>query len=568
VTGTAFGLTFADKPAILQALYRPGAATLRIDEEKGRPGDGVPDAVLVGDNLEALRLLLPAYTGRVQTIYIDPPYNTGNDFVFRDRFAEGAREYLQRTGQIDEHGSPLVANPSTDGRYHSAWLAMMYPRLWLARQLLRDDGALFCSIDDNEVHHLRMILDEIFGEECFIAQVVVVGNRGGRDYMRIAVTHEYVLVYGATPQAKIREVAKEGAAPKFSDDRGPYDLRELRNRNPKFHPGNRPNLFYPVYVHPELTDAQGGHAVSSEPAPGYEIVIEPRNSAGEGSVWRWGKPKLQGAIAEGDPNSSEVVAKQRRDGGWNLYEKHRKTTTKARSLWGDPSVRSERGTIELRERLGAAVFDHPKPTELVRRCVELGTDPDGIVLDFFAGSGTTAEAVHEQNRRDGGTRRTLLVQFPETTPEESAARKAGYETISDVLHARLHAMPPGPGLRWFEVVPKTDERFEPTPSTGEDYLAALRAQIARREGEVPAPWPLAVARGVGLDAVVEQRERFTVFTDRQRQRCVACSDAEGLTAAEVDALDLPPGATIATRVGALADSDRLALASRYVLWTP
>jgi adenine-specific DNA-methyltransferase len=379
-----FGLRFADRDAVLAALHRPATSTIRAIPERSVGFETACDAVIEGDNLEALRLLVPAYGGRIQMIYIDPPYNTGHDFVYRDRFGETSSAFLRRTGQTDAYGAALVANPRTDGRYHSAWLAMMYPRLWVARQLLADDGVLFCSIDDHEVHHLRMLLDEIFGEECFVAQIVVVGNRGGRDYLRIAVTHEYLLCYGATPEARIREVAKVGPPPRHEDARGRYELRELRNRNPRFHPGNRPNLFYPIHAHPELVDPQGGHAISLDPRPGYTVVVEPRNSAGEGSVWRWGRSKLSAAVVPDDPAASEVVARPRRDGGWNVYEKHRKSTTKARSLWAEPEVRSERGTIELRERLGVAAFDHPKPVELVRRCVELGTDPDGIVLDFFA----------------------------------------------------------------------------------------------------------------------------------------------------------------------------------------
>jgi hypothetical protein len=273
-------------------------------------------------------------------------------------------------------------------------------------------------------------------------------------------------------------------------------------------------------------------------------------------------------VVPDDPNASEVVARQRRDGGWNVYEKHRKTTTKARSLWGDPSVRSERGTIELRERLGAAAFDHPKPVELVRRCVELGTDPDGIVLDFFAGSGTTAEAVLEQNRRDGGTRQCILVQYPETTPKTSPARAAGYETVSDVMHARVEAADPEGAWRWFELAPAAEESFATDAVDGPGYLQALQRRLdARQEASIDA-WQLALARGVGLDASVETRGSFMVFTDRGRQRVVACCDATTVTADEVAALDLPAGATIATRVGALDDLDRLRLAARYVLWTP
>src|SRR5690606_12075569 len=253
---------------------------------------------------------------------IDPPYNTGHDFIYRDRFSETVETYLRRTGQIDDRGNALVANPSHAGRHHSAWLAMMYPRLWVARQLLRDDGVLFVSIDDHEVHHLRMLLDEIFGADCFIAQIVVVTNRGGRDYLRVATGHEYLLCYGATPDAPIFELPRplsSHGGRVLEDARGPYVLRELRNRNPKFHPGNRPNLFYPVWVDPSSATTEGLCSVALERSSTHTVRVEPRNKAGEGSVWRWSAKTLSAALVPGDPQASEVVARCRRDGVYNVY---------------------------------------------------------------------------------------------------------------------------------------------------------------------------------------------------------------------------------------------------------
>jgi adenine-specific DNA-methyltransferase len=457
-----FGLAFAGRAAAEAEAVRPASASLVADRARSLRWDRARTVLVEGDNLEVLKLLVPAYGGRVQAIYIDPPYNRGGDFVYRD-------DWSAPKGRRARKGS-------APGARHTPWLAMMLPRLQLAHALLREDGVVFVSIDDNEVHHLRLLLDEVFGSENFIAQIVVVSNRGGRDYLRVAITHEYVVCYGRSASARIRELPRPDDALPLMDARGAFELRELRNRNPRFGPHNRPNLFYPIWFDPRVVDEHGCHPVSLVAGRGL-VAVEPRNKVGEGSVWRWGKPKVAAAIVGGDPRASEVVARGRRDGGTNVYEKHRKQTTKPRALWDDAAMRSEQGSIELRARLGAALFDHPKPIELVRRCVEIGSDRDGIVLDFFAGSGTTAEAVRAQNLRDGGTRRCVLVQRPEPTPPTSAARKAGCEHVADIARARLVAAladDPEAGLRVFRCV---DE--------------APRGAAAR--------WASALAAGVALD---------------------------------------------------------------------
>ncbi len=530
-----FGLRYAGKADAMVRAHEEPAMRVAVDAPSSVRFVDARDVLVEGDNLEALKLLRPAYASSVQCIYIDPPYNTGHDFVYRDRFEESAAEYLQRTEQVDEAGARLVANPEHHGRFHSRWLAMMEPRLRVAHELLRDDGLLFASIDDHEVHHLRVLLDEIFGPECFVAQVVVVTNKGGRDYLRIATTHEYLLCYGKSPDAPVRPLPRGGPAPRHSDGRGPYELRELRNRNPRFSPDNRPNLFYPVWVDPS-GERDGLCPVSLEAAPGLEKV-EPRNRERAPSVWRWGQPKLRAALRPGDPEASEVVARRRRDGIFNIYEKHRSTTVKARSVWDESEMRSEQGTRTLRGHLGVAAFDHPKPVELVERCLRLGTDPDGIVMDFFAGSGTTAEAVARLDAADGGRRRVVLVQLPEALPEDAPGRALGAETIADVTRLRIAAA-------W----PK--ER-------------GLRCYTLQGREDVPAdPWEIALRAGLPLDAAVESLGPRTWRMSAGAKRLVV-SLCPTLDRDAVEAWGLTPGTSIACRADALDDELAFNLARRH-----
>ncbi|MCH9687880.1 MAG: site-specific DNA-methyltransferase [Deltaproteobacteria bacterium] len=535
-----FGLRYAGKDgAILQAHEEP-RCRLQASAASSWGFGSARDALIEGDNLEALKLMRPAYAASVDAIYIDPPYNTGHDFVYRDRFAEATGDYLRRSGQADEAGARLVANPESHGRFHSHWLAMMEPRLRLAHELLADDGLMFVSIDDNEAHHLRVLLDEIFGPECFVAQVVVVGNRGGRDYLRIATTHEYLLCYGKTPDAPVRPLPRTGPLPRHRDDKGPYELRELRNRNPRFSPANRPNLFYPIHVDPERADDDGLCPVSLTPSAGTECV-EPRNKEGAESVWRWGQPRLTAAIATGDTAGSEVVARRRRDGVFNIYEKYRAQTTKARSLWDESEFRSEQGTRTLRERLGVAAFDHPKPIALVQRCLQLATDGDGLVLDFFAGSGTTAEAVYQLDALDGGTRRFVLVQLPEVLAEDAPARALGAETIADITRLRVAAARPADrGLRDFRLV----DRSTPPPELD--------------------PWDVAAAAGFPLSARVSELGPRTWRLGHGERSMVVCG-LPSVSRTQVEGWGLHASTSIACRAEALDDTLAFNLARRHRL---
>ncbi|MCI0561923.1 MAG: site-specific DNA-methyltransferase, partial [Nitrososphaera sp.] len=306
---------------------------------------------------------------------------------------------------------------------------MMYPRLYLARNLLTEDGIIFISIDDNEADNLKRICNEVFGEENFVGAIVVQANKRGQTYKEIAKTHEYLFIYSHDVDVDLNELEKtEGALP-YKDSSGPYDLWELRNRNPKFGRFNRPNLYFPVYVAPMITDECGYAKVALKKDVRYCVEIFPVNSEGEAGCWRWGTEKIR----KSDLSSSSpvLVAKQKRDGNWNIYEKSRKGTTKAKSLWTDTDVISEKGTMELGELGLAEQFEHPKPVGLISRCIKIATNSDDVILDFFAGAATTAHAILDLNQQDGGNRKFILVQLPEPTGRQD------YPTIGDITKERV-----------------------------------------------------------------------------------------------------------------------------------
>lgn len=408
-----YGMNWPGKSDCFKTLQAPSLGTLRPCPEESVNFDTTENLIIEGDNLEVLKLLQKSYLGKVKMIYIDPPYNTGNDFIYPDDYSESLRTYLEYTGQVDAEGKKFSTNTEADGRFHSKWLNMMYPRLYLARNLLRDDGIVCVSIDDNEVGSLRALMNEVFGEENLVAVVVVQSNKRGQTYKEIAKTHEYIIIYSREPEITLRELEKSNDALPYRDSLGPFDLWELRNRNPKFGRHNRPNLFFPIYVALSKQDETGYSRVSLEQSATFCVEIFPRDSEGTDGCWRWSRELLRSTQLSG--NCPVVIAKQRRDGEWNIYQKSRKSTTKAKSLWTDTGVISEQGTVELGELGMGDAYDHPKPLELVRKCIRVCTESESeeLVLDFFAGSGTTGHAVLDVNKQDGGNRRFVLVQLPE-----------------------------------------------------------------------------------------------------------------------------------------------------------
>ena len=294
----------------------------------------------------------------------------------------------------------------------------MYPRLLLARDLLSKDGVIFISIDDNEQANLKLLCDDVFGEENFEATIIPIVNPGGRDYKQVAITNEYILSYSKSESSEFNELPKE-AEFQFKDSKGGYNLRELRNRNPKFHSGNRPNLFYPFFVNPESNDKYCSVSLTEDDK--HTIEAKPYNSIGKESVWRWGKEKAEKNNVVNNLDLTQLVAKQKADGNWNIYEKNRRDTTKAKSVWDETEMRTENGTRSFRELFSESYFDHPKSVDLVKRCIYMGCGEGEIILDFFAGSGTTGHAVMQLNAEDGGNRKFILCQIDEPIKKDKPA---------------------------------------------------------------------------------------------------------------------------------------------------
>jgi len=356
--------------------------------------------------------------------------------VYSDKFNQDKKEYWE-DAEMTENGFKIDSNTETDGRFHSNWLNMMYSRLLIARQLLSEDGVIFISLDDNEIHHLRKLCDEVFGEDNFYSQIIVRANSRGQTYNQIAKTHEYILVYTKSIDGDLLELGKNGEKSDLNlvDDISNYNIRELRNRNPKFGKHNRPNLFYPIYVDTSSADKDGFYPASLKKTEAYSTKIEPFNSKGIESCWRWGTSKFNDNVNE-NTLLSNVMAKQKGDGSYGIYEKYRKTTYKPKSIWNDNSFLTETGTVQVKELGFDGEFDFPKPVELIKRCIELTVEKNDIVLDFFAGSGTTGQSVFEINNTSNKAVKFITIQLPESCNINSTAYKNGYKKISDITIER------------------------------------------------------------------------------------------------------------------------------------
>lgn len=426
-----YQLNWPGKREALLTANAPIAKTLRPCRDESVDFEATKNLFIEGDNLDALKLLQETYLGKVKMIYIDPPYNTGNDFIYEDDFAEGSDAYKLRSNQVDEDGNRLVLNTSTNGRFHSDWLSMMYARLKLTRNLLTNDGVIFISIDENEAANLRRLCDEIFGEANFVAQLTVIVKPEGRRYGFFAKTHDYVIVYCRNHEhASLNEIMVVGLEHPHSDEFGGFTLKGLRNRNVQaFNSTNRPNLRYPFFVDIENPDSNGFCKVSTVPLDGH-LKVEASTVDGLQSVWRWGKEKSE-------KEKDSLLAYKGADGEIRVFQKERKLSQMAKTVLADKDFISNKGTKELQALLGKGIFDFPKPVALVKLLATIGSNEDSIVLDFFSGSATTAHAVMQLNAEDGGSRRFIMVQIPEPTTEGSEALKAGYMNISDIGKERI-----------------------------------------------------------------------------------------------------------------------------------
>ncbi|MDD5301058.1 MAG: site-specific DNA-methyltransferase [Gallionella sp.] len=426
-----YQLNWPGKREALLTANAPIAKTLRPCREESVDFDTTQNLFIEGDNLDALKLLQETYLNKVKMIYIDPPYNTGKDFIYEDDFAEDAEAYFQRSNQKDEEGNRLVANTEANGRFHSDWLTMMYPRLKLARNLLRNDGVIFISIDENEITNLRRLCDEVFGEGNFVAVITLLCNPKGRSQDKyFATNHEYVLVYSKTalPKGSFSiekdENQIEAEYPE-EDSFGKYRLLELRNTHREFGKHNRKNLFYPFYV-----DDEGSVSVNS--SEGWQKVLPLWDDGYEG-CWTWEKKRAE--------QDADLLFAKRVNDRWKIYRKSyaNGADRMLKTILVDKAFYTERGQKEFNSLFNtkAKLFQSPKSPLLISQLCQTATSESDIVLDFFSGSATTAHAVMALNAEDGKTRRHIVVQLPAPIDEKSEAFKAGYKTIVEIGKERI-----------------------------------------------------------------------------------------------------------------------------------
>jgi adenine-specific DNA-methyltransferase len=460
-----YGLNWHGKRRARQIALTPSTGTLRPCPEESVDWDTTQNLMIEGDNLEVLKLLQKSYAGKVKLIYIDPPYNTGNDFIYPDDFSDGIRNYLTLTGQLTEEGRPLSSNAETSGRFHTAWLNMIYPRLKAARTLLRDDGVLFVSIDDAEFVNLRQVCNEVFGGENFLATFV--RRRRMATGMRdnpVSPDHEYVVAY-AKNLAKVRlyGVARKAEDFPFTDERGRYRSTDLTVGMTR---EMRPNQFYAI-VNPR-TGREFSPPVERvwrfEPSTMQRHILENNilwpddNESGRMTRPRF-KTRFDGSGDEAKTNPVSTWI----DGRANAAESDDGLTTISAGL-------NQEGTKEVRDLFGEQVLEYPKPVSLIRSLCALASADNDIVMDFFAGSGTTGHAVWSINQQDGMRRRFILVQLPEATG------RADYSTIASVTSERLRragqalrsASPLVPGDLGFRVFRLSSSNMRPWVSAPAD----------------------------------------------------------------------------------------------------
>lgn len=430
-----YQMTWPDKKKSMLLANSKINGTLRPLKEKSVDFDNTKNIYIEGDNLDVLKLLRETYLNKVKMIYIDPPYNTGksDNFIYKDDFSQSSDEYNTNNGQYDELGNRLFINNDTNGRFHTDWLNMMYPRLKVARDLLTDDGVIFISVDDNEIDNLRKICDEIFGELNFIGVFCVNSTPNARDYGHIGKMHEYILFYSknieTTETNLIPELHKKFA---YFDEKGGFNIHTLCNSNEAFTPANRPNLYYPFYLNTKNKDKNGFYEISLEKQNGWVNVYPPKSKKNNVQfVWRWGKEE------KSRKNLNKEIVGYKVGSEYKIVQKMRHSSKLIRSILYDGAYTSRRGTAEVENLLGSKIFSFPKPIELIELLLKAGTNKESLILDFFSGSGTTAHSVMKLNAEDNGNRKYILVQLPEECKEKTEAYKAGYKTICDIGEERI-----------------------------------------------------------------------------------------------------------------------------------
>lgn len=440
----AYEFTWVGKKAAIVEANKPIRKTLRPCVAESKDWDNTENLYIEGDNLEVLKLLQESYLGKVKMIYIDPPYNTGNDFIYADDFMRSQEEENAQMGMYDEDENRLFKNTDTNGRFHSDWCSMIYSRLMLARNLLTDDGVIFISIDDNEVSNLKKICDEVLGAHNYLNQFAWVSNITGRQISGCgaAKTYESVLVYCKNIASSYSlnvdiSFAKEKMPDSYkgfnkdirTDSRGSFAIGDtLYNHNRKFNEETRPNLVFSIFYNPKTEEITTGDI--GEVKPGF--VELPPHSNGDGAhkyhAWRWSKQKIAN-------ESYDLIVLPTSREGYEIYTRIREFE---KTLLKDIITNISNGDSEVQKLFdGKKYFDYPKSVDLLRTFIGAINDTNSIVMDFFSGSATTAHAVMQLNAEDGGHRKFIMVQLLEKCDEKSEAYKAGYKTICEIGKERI-----------------------------------------------------------------------------------------------------------------------------------
>ena len=495
-------------------------STLHYDEGRSVNPETTENVIIEGENLEVLKILLNGYRNKVKVIYIDPPYNTGEDFVYNDDFSEGRQAYWERTEQ-SEDGISLDTNSDANGRFHSNWLDMMYSRLLVARNLLRPDGVIFMSIDDHEIQHLRKISDEVFGEGNFVANIVWQKRTSPDARCNLGAAHDYIVVYAKDkdllkPTLNLIELTEERAA---------------EYKNPDNDPRGR-------WASVDIT-GQTGHATASQ----FYTITTPSGKEYKptaGRCWALAKDTFDSLVKDNriwfGSNGSSIPRKKvflSEVNGSNAW-----------TWWTNKEVgHNQAGAKELKDILGATdIFENPKPSRLIKQILKIASKPGDLILDFFAGSGTTGHAVVSQNLKDAGNRQYILVQVPQATDENSNARRAGFKKISDITIARNKAVADKVksdydgrittpedeqqlnqlGFKVFTLAkssfPRTD--FAPDPEKSEEEnLALFHKYVAEKEQQLSMGFDdqqliteILISRGFMLTYKLEHQPTFTENT--------------------------------------------------------
>jgi adenine-specific DNA-methyltransferase len=564
-----FGLSWPGKRAAKRAAAIPPVGTLVPVPGEGVDEEKTHNIYIEGDNLEVLKIIKKAYQGKIKMIYIDPPYNTGTDLIYPDDFSESVESYQKRTGQVDKDGVKMTSNKRSDGRFHSKWCSMIYPRLRLARELLSGDGVIFISIDDNEVAQLLKICDEIFGEGNFVGKFIWRKKEGGGQAKEhFVVEHEYILVYRKNDEFvwKDKEEERNISEYKKSDDNGIFKITKLAKWGNTARREDRPTMYFPL-IAPDNSEV-------------YPVAPD-----GNDGRWRVGKERMNEII------SSNLIYWEKKDDYWIPYEKeyfaNQMKIIKQRSILYDLASTGDGSNILTSLFEKKDFFENPKPIELLIVFIKHVTQSNSIILDFFSGSSTTAHAVMQLNAEDSGNRKYIMVQIPEICDKDSEAAKAGFKNICEIGKERIrravkkvkkeagfNADNIDTGFKVFRLAPTNCKAWENYTDTDIKQLEELFKEDSLKPGwkEDDLLTEVMLLEGFPLDSIIEKLPQFNknkvkkINSDFRENTIYICLDKE-IHKETINALNLTDNDRFICLDTAVDDQSKITLEDKHFIKT-